>query len=334
MRLKSFTAKSVPEAMRKVRDQLGPDAVILSSHTDPCGLVKVTAALDGQPDAGGAMADFSDSLRAIDDLSETLDYHRVPPGLADRLIAAASSITTDDATMALAAALDAEIAFAPLNKRHAERPLLLAGPPGAGKTATAAKLCAWARLLELEATIISMDDVKAGAAAQVGAYATALGAQLDQASDARDLQHRLKDVAPGGFVVIDTVGTNPFDANEQAQLAELAKAASAPITLVLPAGGDTMETAEIALAFQASGARNLIATKLDATRRLGGVLSAAHAAGLALVAGGTAPSIGNGLITINPVSLARQMRPAPAEATPIANSGNRPAGTKASGTKG
>lgn len=327
MRLKSFTAKSVPEAMQKVRDQLGPDAVILSSYTDPCGLVKVTAALDGQADGG--MADFSDSLRAIDDLNETLDYHRVPPGLADHLIAAAAGIATDDATMALAAALDAEIGFAPLNKRHAERPLLLAGPPGAGKTATAAKLCAWARLLGLEATIISMDDVKAGAVAQVGAYAKALGAKLDQAKDAADLRHRLKDVPAGSFVVIDTVGANPFDSAELAQLAGLAAAAGGAFTLVLPAGGDTMESAEIALAFQESGACNLIATKLDATRRLGGVLSAAHAGGLALVAGGTAPSIGNGLITINPVSLARLMRPASAEATPAVA-----AGTKISGTTG
>jgi len=329
MRLKSFTAKSVPEAMRKVRDQLGPDAVILSSHSEPSGLVKVTAALDGQADSNDGIGDFSDSLRAIDDLSEVLDYHRVPPGLADRLIAAASGIATDDATLALAAALDAEIAFAPLNKRHAERPLLLAGPPGAGKTATAAKLCAWARLLELEATIISMDDVKAGAVAQVGAYAAALGAQLDQASDAEDLRHTLKDAPPGGFVVIDTVGANPFDAGQRAQLAELAEAAGAALTLVLPAGGDTMESAEIALAFQDSGARGLIATKLDAARRIGGILSAAHAGGLALVAGGSSPSIGNGLITINPVSLARLMRPAAAQAVAAPASG-----TKASGTTG
>lgn len=323
MRLKSFTAKSVPEAMQKVRDLLGPEAVILSSQEEPGGLIKVTAALESEPGGAAGLELFSDSLRAIDDLSGVLEHHRVPPGLADRLIAAAAGIATDDATMALAAALDAELGFAPLGKQHSRQPLLLVGPPGAGKTATAAKLCAWARLLSLEATIISMDTVKAGAMAQVGTYASALGAQLDQASDAADLARTLNDVPMGGFVVIDSVGANPFDDAERAELAALATATGAAMMLVLPAGGDTMESAEIALAFQEAGANAMIATKLDAARRFGGILSAAHAGALALVAGGTSPSIGHGLITINPVSLARLMLPAAAEAAPALASGTQ-----------
>ena len=47
MRLKSFTADSLPAAMRLVRDMLGPDAVILSTQPADSGRgVRVTAALE------------------------------------------------------------------------------------------------------------------------------------------------------------------------------------------------------------------------------------------------------------------------------------------------
>ena len=91
--------------------------------------------------------------------------------------------------------------------------------------------------------------------------------------------------------------------------------------LVLAAGGDVLESAECAVAFSEAGAGRLIATKLDISRRLGGVLSAADAGRLALAAAGVSPNIGDGLAPINPVSLARLILPDAAELadpTPLA----------------
>ena len=321
MRLKSFTARNVPEAMEKIRGELGADAVILSTQPDPAtGGVKITAALE-EESHGDDLEQLSDGLRAIDDLSETLDYHRVPPGLSDRLIAAAAGIASDDSAMALAAALDAECGFAPLSDRRTARPLMLAGLPGAGKTSTAAKLCAWAKLAGLEACLITMDLVKAGATAQVKTFSKVLDARLDQASDAEDLALIIDDCPANSLIVIDTIGTNPFDPREQRRLAETARSVDAELVLVLPAGGDTLESAEIALTFRQSGARAMIATKTDSSRRLGGILSAAHSGPLALVAAGTSPSIGDGLISLNPVSLARLLLRGTPEAAPALATG-------------
>ncbi|MFG0284705.1 MAG: AAA family ATPase [Phycisphaerales bacterium JB039] len=296
--------------MRKVRDALGPDAVILSTHEDPhSGEIKITAALEAQDDSPDILAEPDNSLQAIDSLSEALSYHRVPGRLADRLMAAATAVTTEDAAMALAVALDAALGFAPLGERHARQPLLLAGPPGAGKTATAAKLCAWAKLTGFEASLVTMDMMKAGATSQAKSYAKALHARLEQASDAEDLAHVVDELPRDGFVVIDTVGANPFDQDERSRLTEAARATGACIALVLPAGGDTAESADLAQAFGEAGASILLATKLDAARRLGGILSAAEAGRLALSAAGASPSIGEALIPLNPVSFARLLLP-------------------------
>lgn len=69
-----------------------------------------------------------------------------------------------------------------------------------------------------------------------------------------------------------------------AALLGLARAAGASILLVLPAGLDPAEAAETARAFLALGARHLLPTRLDAARRLGGVLAGAG--------GGTRPDGG------------------------------------------
>lgn len=311
MRLKSFTAKTLPEAMRQVREAFGPEAVILSSQPSESGKgVRITAALeDGgmdEFDLGGA----GGGLGSIDEISEALTHHRVPPGLFDRLIGVAATLPSPDVLMTLAGALDSELAFAPLPEHDSTtRPIMLIGPPGAGKTATAAKLCARARLAGGKISLITMDTVKSGGLAQVSAFARVLEARLEPVEDIDGLSAAVEACPDGHFVVIDTTGANPFDDGDVSGLERAADVAGAEPILVLSAGGDPADSAEIALAFARTGARRLIATKLDIARRFGGILSAAQAGGMALMAAGMSPNIGDGLMPINPVALARLFLP-------------------------
>ena len=55
------------------------------------------------------------------------------------------------------------------------------------------------------------------------------------------------------------------------------------------------------------GARHLLPTRLDAARRLGGVVSAAAEAGLALTEAGTGPGVADGLTPLSPEWLARRL---------------------------
>lgn len=307
MRLKSFTAKTLPEAMARVREALGADAVILSSQPAEDGRgVRITAALEDCPIDEFAFSEATDQ-RALDGVSEALSYHRVPAGLYDRLIGAAATLPAPDSIMALAGALDSELGFAPLPGADAPRPVMLVGQPGAGKTACAAKLCARARLAGAGASLITMDVDKSGGLAQACAFAGALAARLAKASDIETLAAAVADCPEDHFVVIDTAGANPFDSAHLDLLTRAAEAAGADPFLVVPAGSDAADCAEAAIAFARSGARGMIATRLDVARRLGGLLSASHAGKLDLVAVGNSPRIGDGLLPINPVSLARLM---------------------------
>jgi flagellar biosynthesis protein FlhF len=322
MRLRSFTANSLPEAMHRVRDVLGPDAVILSSQPAEDGRgVRVTAALEDSPletlihdgAAGGPGGGPGGGAVSLDEISEALAYHRVPPALFDRLVGAAAALAANNDALALGGALDGEFTFTAPPETPTLRPFLLVGPPGAGKTATAAKLCARVRLAGGRASLITMDTVKSGGLAQVTAFAQALGAELLQAPDIDALADAVAACPEDHFVVVDTVGANPFDADDMDRLslaAGAAGAAGADPVAVLPAGGDPADCAEAAVAFAEIGARRLIVTKIDAARRFGGLLSAAQAGRFALMAASASPNISDPLLPFNPVSLARLLLPA------------------------
>lgn len=307
MRLKSFSAASLPEAMKAVRAHFGPDAVILSTVNEGSdGQVRVTAALeeDGQDGLVSASSE-PDVWNAIDGLAAALSYHRVPQGLLDRLLEATPSAKALD--LAMAGALDTVLSLQPFSAKTVQRPLLMIGSPGAGKTSSAAKLSVLAKLAGRQTTLITMDGAKAGGRDQIAVFAQALQTELLEAKDAESLA-RVIDVQPEArFIVIDTPGANAFNQAEVETLGAIAEAANAEPVLVLPAGGDALDSAEIAQAFSTLGSLKLIATKLDAARRLGGVLSAAFAANCTIIAGGVAPQIAGGMVPLNPVALARLM---------------------------
>jgi flagellar biosynthesis protein FlhF len=309
MRLKTFTAKSLPDAMARVRERLGADAVILDQQTLENGDVRIVAALEQRGEGGGAFRGEG-GLDAFNALSAAFDYHGLPIGLTDRLMAAAGSVDADTPQLALAGGLDAVFAFGAPPAGPTAKPLLLMGPPGAGKTATAAKLAALARVRGNPATLITMDLGKAGGLAQVQAFAEALGAELRQARDADSLAHAVGGCADDHLVIVDTLGASPYDADALRETRDWVAAAGADGVLVLPAGGDPLESAEVAITYAEAGARQLVATKLDATRRLGGLLSAAHAAKLNLMGVGVSAAIGGGLRGLNPMQMARLVLPA------------------------
>ncbi len=307
MRLKSYYAASLSEAIKLARAELGPDAVILSSQPSECGEgVRLTAALDlAAPEAPEPSVLGAPS--PIEEISAALAFHGVPPGLSDRLIAAAAELGAVDAETALAGALSRVFRFKPKAIAGAKAPILLVGPPGAGKTATAAKLCALARLDGRSAALITLDTVKAGALARAAILADSMDVTLGEATDVPSLLEAVADCGGEGLVVVDTIGANPFDADELEMLARVAKAVSAKVVLVLPAGGDVMESADLALTFAEVGAGLLCPTRLDASRRLGGVLAAAGAAKLAFFAAGVAPQIAGGLVPLTPKALAARL---------------------------
>lgn len=314
MRLKTFHAETLAAALELVRDTLGEGAIIVSTQEDDAGRgARVTAAIEDRDDSFDF---FSESAPAevLEQLTVTLEQHGIPSDLVDRLVSAAEETGERDAGMALAGALDQVFRFSALPSGPGGEPLMLVGPPGVGKTVSCAKLAARAALSAKEggpvpATLIAADPVRVGAVEQLKAYADMLGVTLHEAKDADGLVRALTQCRRGEMIIIDTPGANPYDLDEVVHLAELGKSGEPEVVLVLTAGRDAEEAAEIAKAFRPVGPTRLVTTGVDMARRLGSMLAAAEAADLAISDISEAPEIGKGLRPINPISLARLLMP-------------------------
>jgi flagellar biosynthesis protein FlhF len=279
--------------MAKVRADLGPDALILSTRRTANG-VELTAALGPSDDEPAPPLSPPAPPRDC----SALTWHGVPQAIAQRLAAGPLPQT-----------LAATLRFGPLRLTGDDPPLLLTGPPGAGKTLTVARLATRLVLAGAAPLVITADGRRAGAAEELAAYTRLLGITLIVANHpatlARALQHRPA-TAP---VLIDTTGINPFSPAPVEAMQALAATAEALLALVLPAGQDAIEAAEQAAAFAAAGATHLIPTRLDLARRMGSVITAALAGGLILSEAGTGPGATDGLTRLTPDMLADRLGP-------------------------
>jgi flagellar biosynthesis protein FlhF len=233
------------------------------------------------------------------------------------MVKAAMAVEVGSPTMACAAALEDHFDFAPLPERKSPRPFMLVGPPGSGKTITTAKLAARARLAGRPVGVITADTIRAGAVEQLAAFTGILEVDLRQVRGADGLGLHVNDMrSTYDLVFIDSPGLNPFSQHDMDFLKTLVNAADVEPILVLAAGGDASESADIGEAFGASGATRLLATRLDMTRRLGAILAAADAGQLMFSEVSLNPHVATGLCAVNPVSMARLILPPEEELQP------------------
>jgi flagellar biosynthesis protein FlhF len=317
MRLKTFQARTMSEAMRQIKAELGDDAIIVNSRDAPGG-VRVTAA--AEPKA----ASFEQALVEAEDdgytgeeiielVSDALLKHRVPGQVSEKIIAAALVKDTEDPHAALAWGLEKTFGFAD-PAPAAPAALMLVGPPGAGKTLMAAKLAARAALDGQRPAVITTDTERAGAVEQLGAFLDILELPLHRAADSKTLSGILAERNGTAPIIVDTGGLNPFDPQEMRGLARLlaaGKAAHCAIeaALVLPAGIDAEESAEMAMTFEILGVRRLIPTRLDFARRIGGILSAADRGGLFFGEASHTPRVADGILMLDTAALSKLLMP-------------------------
>ena len=158
MRLKRYHAPGMAQAMALVRAELGEDALILATQRLGNG-VEVTAALEPDDVPPAPLVSVDPRLVAA------LDFHGVPALLR-------GDLQRGD----LATTLTGSFSFAALPAD--ERPLLIAGPPGAGKTLTVARLATRLVMSGIQPLVITADGKRAGATEQLAAFTKLLGINL------------------------------------------------------------------------------------------------------------------------------------------------------------
>lgn len=325
MRLKTFNADTMSEAMAMAREKLGPDAIIVTSDEGPAG-VSVTVAYEGQLPVMGIAPEAAPmetpvSLSADDigvhqkrdydtgELTAVLNYHGFPYETGQRLNDAINNDNSSSLSQAFANALEMVISFEPLTDL-ANRPIMMVGPPGAGKTVSAAKLTADAVLNERPVRLISTDTGKAGGVQQLDHFAQLMRQTVITATSPEELSAVVNGSmapSPPPLTIIDTQGINPFDMDDLELILKYIKAADAEPVLVLPAGIDPIDSEDIAEVFSKLGVHRFIATRLDTARRYASIITAARPGRLALAATSSSPYVAKGLETATPLGLARIM---------------------------
>lgn len=325
MRLKTFYAKTMTEAMHMVRDALGDDAVIIATREENGGKsVRVTAAVEhgysakeNNSFASRPVIDDNDddNLFQYDDeedfegqiqeeLTDILLRHVVPNDVMDNILSTANMTGANDVQTALTTALEHLFSFAPLPAKSPRKALMLVGPPGAGKTLATAKLATNAVMNDLNVVVITTDTVRAGGVEQLQAFTKLLGIPLHKAKTKQQLHTLLKDAHGVDLVIVDTAGTNPHDPDDMSRLSQLIEAGSIEPIMAMIAGTDADESAEIARSFALLGVERMMCTRLDVARRLGGLLSAAQKAGMSFTHASHTPKVTNGLFAMTPEKLA------------------------------
>jgi len=313
MRLKSFYGPTMTEAMRLVRETLGEDAIIVATRDDENGGVRVTAAIDdvstkSHNQSLSKVTQETDS-ESIDVIAESLIKHQVPNAIGERLLATATQYASEDCILAIGAAFDTHFKFEPLPEDFSLGPIILIGPPGAGKTLCAAKIATKATMAKKKVALISTDTERAGGMAQLAAFASLLKIDLLEIEDAPALHDAVAIQDHEALVIIDTAGCNPFNENDKATLAAVIKASSAKPILVLPADLDSSDAIDLAKEFGLMGARTMLSTRLDMTKRLGGLLRTAFETRMTLCNFSASAKVTEALQPLNPVSLARLILP-------------------------
>lgn len=336
MKLKTFIGASMADVMRQIKAELGDDAVIVSSRTQDDGTFRVTAAMEEEPiveavetfdeldsiedtaslfggirDYGALPDETADQVLAT--IGKALQRHSLPSFLYDKIISQAEQNPKGTAQQVLARAFDHVFAFGKLpgtvKDNKAKKTFMLVGQPGAGKTTTIAKLATQSVLKKLKTTVITADTVRAGGVEQLAAFTRVLQLDLIKVNTPDQLKKALVDHKDSDHIYIDCPGLNAFDPNAMKQLHAFCRVAPIELIVTLPGGVDIEEAAEIARAFAVLGAKYLLPTRLDMSRRLGGLLAAADQADLDFIGMGHKPDIADGLQDLNAEMLAQLILP-------------------------
>ncbi len=331
MRLKSFTAATMKEAMQMIRDTLGEDAIILSTREENGGKsVRVTAAVDKDAEATMPQAiedimfddwqyqDDDDSATVVEEITEVMLRHAVPDEVLESIVSHVNITGLTESRAALNEAIQQLFQFRPLPTKSYGKPLILVGPPGSGKTLAAAKLAARGALGGLKMAVITPDTVRAGGIEQLSAFTRLMKIDLKKASSPAELKARLAEIKGADQIIIDTAGVNPFDPESIKPLARYIHAAEGDPVLVLPAGLDADESGEIGRIFATIGASLMIPTRIDVARRVGSLLSAAYEGGLSFAELSNTAKVADGLSPMSAGRLTQMLMPRAEDAVALA----------------
>lgn len=234
MQIKQYIATDIQEALRSVKEEMGEDAIILSTKNipaapgngrTPAGLVEITAAVDRpskntmKPGGDSTPAGGLEVGQAAQE--EALFRKIISSGLAPEFI---QEVVADLKTFPgktkkenLASSYREFLSWRVMENidvaipDHNETNIWsFIGPTGVGKTTTLVKLAALYRLRVTERiTLVTIDTFRIGAVEQLRQYAQILRLPLEVAYNPEELKAILARNRHQDLILIDTAGRSP-----------------------------------------------------------------------------------------------------------------------------
>ncbi len=163
-------------------------------------------------------------------------------------------------------------------KKFEQNVLLFAGPTGAGKTTTVAKLAGMLKFREnLKVGLINTDTYRIGAMEHIRIFAGIMDIPLVMAYGEDDVAKALKAMADRDVVLIDTAGKSARDGEYQKELGGLIEKTGADeVFLVLSVSTGSKACRELIRNYSFIQDYKLIVTKLDEVEFPGNVLNIAE----------------------------------------------------------
>jgi len=158
--------------------------------------------------------------------------------------------------------------------RGKQKIIALVGPTGVGKTTTLAKLASIGGLTKKKIGLITLDDKRIGAIAQLEVYARILGVQMEVASSKEEVKKSLKKLRRKDIILIDTPGISQKDTRQLGELKDLLDTVRpVEVHLLLSAVTKEKDFIRILEKFRVMPIDSLIFTKLDESSEYGDLLN-------------------------------------------------------------
>ncbi|WP_047375355.1 flagellar biosynthesis protein FlhF [Exiguobacterium sp. ZOR0005] len=341
MQIKKFTGKTMSEAMAKVKQELGDEAVILNSRQVKTGWfglfaskqVEVIAALEKAPlhtkprteaiPVKRPTAPEARKQKPAPDVAPVLSVpRRLPLGMEhiETLLSTESFqgtaweeqlnelFYTTKSIEAVEQFVHDQIerAFPPVPDTL--RYVMLVGPTGVGKTTTLAKLAAHYKLDEGKTVgLITTDTYRIAAIEQLKTYAEILNIPVEVAYDFDDFKRAKQLFARKDIVLIDTAGRNFRDEAYVEQFHQHHDFSETNLSLVLSLTSKLKDMEMIYSQFEQLPLGSLIFTKADETSDIHAMYKLVHDSGLPVAWLTDGQEVPDDLVEGTPERLTRKM---------------------------